>query len=147
MMNLRRLVVQLTMALLLVAVAAPAHALTKCEMSFTMKEWSAFYKKAEGRGRILCENGETAEVILEGRGGGLTAGKGEIRDGKGHFSEVSGIHELFGTYAQADASAGAVKSAGASGLTKGPVSLGLEGKGTGWEVGISFGKLTLTPVK
>ncbi len=145
-MNVRRLAVQLTMAFVLVAVAAPASALTKCTMRFDLKEWSAFYKKADGRGTIACDNGQTAKVILDARGGGLSAGKGEIRDGKGTFSDVADIHELFGAYAAADATAGAVKSAGASGLTKGPVSLGLDGKGTGWEIGISFGKFTITPV-
>lgn len=145
-MNIRRLAVQLTMALLLVAVAAPASAMTKCTMRFTLKEWSAFYKKADGRGTISCDNGQEAKVLLDARGGGLSAGKGEIQDGKGTFNEVADIKELFGTYAQADAGAGAVKSAGVSGLTKGAVSLGLEGKGSGWEVGISFGKFKITPV-
>jgi hypothetical protein len=133
------------MVVLLGAVAVPASAATtKCTMRFTMKEWSAFYKKADGAGVIMCDNGQKADVILEGRGGGLSAGKGEIRDGKGTFSEVADIHELFGAWAQGDASAGAVKSAGASVLTKGNVTLGLEGKGTGWEVGVSFGKFTIT---
>jgi hypothetical protein len=145
-MNLRRWVVQLTMAMLLVAAAAPAaSASTKCTMRFTLKEWSAFYKKADGRGTITCDNGQTAEVTLDAKGGGLSAGKGEIRDGKGTFSDVFDIKELFGSYVQAEASAGAVKSAGVTGLTKGQVSLGLEGKGTGWELGVSFGKFTITP--
>jgi hypothetical protein len=147
-MKLRRLTVQLTMAFLLVAIAAPAASaapLTKCRMSFTLKSWSAFYKKADGAGTITCDNGQTAEVKLDGRGGGLTAGKGEIHDGVGKFSEVTDIKELFGTYAQAEAGAGAVKSAEANGLTKGNVSLGLEGKGTGWELGVSFGKFSIIP--
>ena len=79
-----------------------------------------------------------------GASGGLSAGKGEIRDGKGTFSEVSDIKELFGTYAAAEASAGVVKNAAASVVTKGEVTLGLEGKGTGWELGIAFGKVTIT---
>jgi hypothetical protein len=124
---------------------APASATTKCKMSFNLKEWSAFYKRADGRGTITCDNGQTADVKLEANGGGLSAGKGEIRDGKGTFSEVGNIKELFGSYAQGDASAGAVKSAEASVVTKGNITLGLEGKGTGWEVGVSFGKFTITP--
>jgi len=145
MMNLRRLAVPLSLACLLAAVAAPAaSATTKCTMSFTLKEWSAFYKKADGLGTITCDNGQTADVRLTARGGGLSAGKGEIRDGKGTFSEVSDIKELFGGYVAAEASAGAVKSASASVVTKGEVTLGLEGKGTGWEVGVSFGKFIIT---
>lgn len=146
-MNLRRLAVRLSMGLLLVAVAAPAAFATDCTMSFTLKEWSAIVKKAEGRGIITCANGQTADVRLSAKGGGLTAGKGEIRDGKGKFSDVRDIKELFGNYAAADATAGAVKSAGASVVTKGEVTLGLSGTGTGWEVGISFGKFTITPIE
>ena len=148
-MNLRRSMVQVTMAFLLVAIAAPAaHAqtVTKCRMSFTLKEWSAFYKKADGVGVINCDNGQHADVKLDARGGGLTAGKGEIRDGHGTFSDVSDIRELFGSYATADAGAGAVKSASAAVLTKGQVTLGVDGKGTGWELGVSFGKFTIIPV-
>lgn len=147
-MNLRRLVVHLTMALALVALTVPAakaQGLTKCRMSFNLKEWSAFYKKADGVGEIRCDNGERAAVRLEARGGGLTAGRGEIRDGHGTFSDVSSIRELFGSYANADAGAGAVKSAAAAVMTKGPVTLGLDGKGTGWELGVSFGKFTIIP--
>jgi hypothetical protein len=144
-MNLRRLAVRFSVALLLVAVAAPAaSATTKCTMRYNVKEWSAFYKRADGAGTITCDNGQTAEVRITARGGGLSAGKGEIRDGKGTFSEVSDIKELFGTYAAAEASAGAVKNASAAVVTKGEVTLGLEGKGTGWEVGVSFGKVTIT---
>ncbi|HVR11243.1 MAG TPA: hypothetical protein VMW75_24585 [Thermoanaerobaculia bacterium] len=133
------------MAILLVAVAAPAaSATTKCTMKYNLKEWSAFYKKADGAGVISCDNGQSADVRITARGGGLSAGKGEIRDGKGTFSDVADMKELFGTYVAADASAGAVKNAAAAVVTKGEVTLGLEGKGTGWEVGISFGKFTIT---
>ena len=144
-MGIRRLAVRLSVAILLVAVAAPAaSATTKCTMRYTLKEWSAFYKKADGGGTISCDNGQVANVRITARGGGLSAGKGEIRDGKGTFSEVADIKELFGTYAAAEASAGAVKNAAASVVTKGEITLGLEGKGTGWELGIAFGKFTIT---
>jgi hypothetical protein len=132
---------------MLAAQAAPAAAAgttTKCTLTFNLKEWSVLYKKAEGKGTITCDNGEVAHVRLEAHGGGLTAGKGEIRDGRGTFSDVADIKELFGAYAAADASAGVVKNATASVVTKGEVTLGLTGTGTGWEVGISFGKLTIT---
>ncbi len=146
-MNMRRLVPQLTMVLLVVALAVPASAapLTKCRMSFTLKEWAAIYKKADGAGVITCDNGQRADVRIEARGGGLSAGKGEIRDGHGKFSEVADIKELFGNYAQAEAGAGAVKNAEATAMTKGSVSLGLDGKGTGWELGISFGRFAIIP--
>ena len=144
-MNLRRLAVRFSVALLLVAAAAPAaSATTKCTMRYTLKEWSAFYKRADGAGTISCDNGQTADIRITARGGGLSAGKGEIRDGKGTFSDVSDIRELFGTYVAAEASAGAVKNASAAVVTKGEITLGLEGKGTGWELGVSFGKFIIT---
>lgn len=150
MMNRKRWAVRLVVAgavaaMVAMAPAPASAAATKCTMKFTLKEWSAFYKTAKGAGTITCDNGQTATVRLNARGGGLSAGKGEIRDGKGTFSDVGDIKELFGDYAAADASAGAVKSASASVVTKGEVTLGLEGKGTGWELGVSFGKFTITP--
>jgi hypothetical protein len=124
--------------------ASPAAAVTKCQMRFSLSGWSAFYKVANGQGTITCDNGQKARVTLEGRGGGLTAGKTKIRDGLGKFSEVSDISELFGSYVSAAADAGAVKSSEASAMTKGEVSLALAGKGTGFNLGVSFGKFTIT---
>ena len=126
------------------ATPAAAATMTKCEMHYTLKEWSAFYKQGKGTGTITCDNGQSADVTLEAKGGGLTAGKGEIRDGLGKFSDVADISEIFGTYAEANASAGAGNSAGARAMTKGEVSLALSGKGTGVELGFSFGKFIIT---
>jgi hypothetical protein len=123
---------------------SPAAALTKCEMRYDMKEWSIFYKQGKGTGTITCDNGQRADVTLEAKGGGITAGKGEIRDGLGKFSDVADISDIFGTYATAGASAGAGNSAAASAMTKGEVSLALSGKGQGVEVGVSFGKFVIT---
>jgi hypothetical protein len=120
---------------------------TVCSMDYTLKGWSAFYKTSSGSGTITCENGQTANVKISAKGGGLTAGKSEVREGHGKFSEVADIRELFGSYANAEAAAGAVKSSEAQALTKGEVSLALAGKGTGVELGISFGKFTITRVR
>jgi hypothetical protein len=124
--------------------AADSAASVKCEMTFTMKGWSAFYKRASGTGRITCSNGQSANVKLEARGGGLTAGKSTIENGQGEFSAVKDISEVFGSYAAAEAHAGAVKSSGARAMTKGEVSLGLSGTGRGWDLGVSFGKFKIT---
>ena len=121
-----------------------AEGLTQCRMKFTLKGWSAFYKVASGSGTVTCDNGQTAIVKIEAKGGGLTLGKSQIRDGSGKFSEVSSIGELFGTYVSGAADAGAVKSTAAMALTKGEVSLALTGKGTGFNLGVSFGKFTIT---
>jgi hypothetical protein len=118
---------------------------TKCTMTFKMSGWSAFYKQANGTGHIKCSNGQSMNVKLRARGGGLTVGKSTITDGKGEFTGISGgISELLGSYVQAEAAAGAVNAAQANVMTKGEVSLALSGKGKGWELGIAFGKLQIT---
>jgi hypothetical protein len=143
----RRMVLGLSALLFSLIAVAPAGAVaqtTVCRMDYTLKGWSAFYKTSNGSGTITCDNGQTATAKISAKGGGLTAGRSEIREGNGKFSEVSDIRELFGTYASATAAAGAVKSSEAQALTKGEVSLALAGKGTGVELGVSFGKFTIT---
>jgi len=124
--------------------AADPAATVKCEMKFTMKGWSALYKRSSGTGTVTCSNGQSANVKLEARGGGLTAGKSSIENGHGDFSNVKDIEEIFGGYADAEAHAGAVKSSGARAMTKGEVSLALSGTGRGWDLGVAFGKFTIT---
>ena len=127
--------------------ALPLHAATVCEMTFTMSGWSAFYKTASGTGSITCDNGQTAKVKVTAKGGGITFGRSKIKDAHGKFTEVDDIGELFGSYAQGEAHAGAGKSSEASVVTKGEISLALAGKGTGVDVGISFGKFTIAKAK
>ena len=125
--------------------AAPAAAAADvdCEMRFSMKGWSAFYKTAKGTGTIRCNNGQTMRVTLRAKGGGVTFGKSAIEDGVGEFSGVHGIGEVLGTYVAAEAHAGAAKSAKAQVMTKGEVSLALSGKGRGWDLGVAFGKFVI----
>lgn len=115
-----------------------------CTMDFTLKGWSVFYRTAKGHGKVSCDNGESADVIIRAKGGGITFGKTEILDGHGVFSEVRDISEIFGSYAEATAHAGAVRSAGATALTKGEVSLALSGTGRGMDLGIAFGRFTIS---
>lgn len=135
--------------LLLAAFAAPAFAQAEvdCQMRFDLKGWSAFYKTASGFGTVTCNNGQTMRVRIEARGGGLTFGKSSIEDGIGEFSGVYDISEVLGSYAAAEAHAGAVKSAKGQVMTKGEVSLALSGTGRGWDLGIAFGKFTLSPAR
>lgn len=122
----------------------PAHAREiDCEMRFTMSGWSAFYKTAKGTGTITCNNGQRMSVSVRAKGGGLTVGKSTIEDGRGEFSGVHDIKELLGSYAAAEAHAGAAKSSKAQVMTKGEVNLALAGTGRGWDVGIAFGKFTI----
>lgn len=125
-------------------VALAANASVDCEMTFSMSGWSAFYKTASGTGTIKCSNGQSMNVKLTAKGGGLTVGKSTIENGHGKFSAATGISELLGSYAAAEAHAGAVKSAKAQVMTKGEVSLALSGTGRGWDLGIAFGKLTIS---
>ena len=126
------------------ATTAQATGPVSCKMDFTMSGWSAFYKAANGTGTVHCDNGQTLRVKLRARGGGLTVGKSTIDEGKGEFSGVKSIEELLGSYVAAEAHAGAVKSTQANVMTKGEVSLALSGKGRGWDLGIAFGKLSIT---
>lgn len=135
------------LAALLATTSSPSQAAAAnvdCKLSFNMKGWSAFYKTASGSGTITCSNGQSMQVKLSARGGGLTVGKSSIEDGRGEFSAVANIDELLGSYVAAEAHAGAVKSAKAQVMTKGEVSLALSGTGRGWDLGIAFGKLTIS---
>ena len=106
-----------------------AGATVDCELTFTMKGWSAFYKTASGTGTIKCDNGQTIPVVIRTTGGGLTFGKSKVVDGRGTFSAVESVKEVFGSYAVAEVHAGAGPSSDAQVLTKGTVSLALAGTG------------------
>jgi hypothetical protein len=126
------------------AVSAQAKKLTDCTMRYDLKGWSVFYKTAGGTGTIRCDNGQHATVRISAKGGGLTAGKTEIHNGLGHFSKVSNIKELFGSYNAASAGAAAGKAVSVSTLRKGPVRLEMSGKGKGFELGAALGRLSIT---
>jgi len=118
-----------------------------CEMRFSLTGWSAIYKHSEGSGTITCNNGRSYPVNIVAVGGGLTVGKQEVNDGLAKFSEVTKISELYGGWAQGEATAGLVKGGSAQVMTKGNVSMALSGVGGGVSLGISFGKFTISPAK
>lgn len=124
--------------------AFAADAGVKCDLVYNLSGWSLIYKHAEGSGTVSCDNGQHARVKITVVGGGLTAGKYRINDGKGEISNVHGINEVFGDYAQAGAEAGVVRSSQAQVLTKGTVSLALAGTGEGVNLGVSAGKFTIS---
>ena len=134
----------MTACVLLAGPAASAQ-LTKCKISYDLKGWSVFYKTSKGTGRITCTNGQSANVGLRAHGGGLTFGKFEVTGGKGTFSSVRDIADLYGTYVEATAHAGAGGSADARVMAKGEVSLSLAGTGQGVNLGIAFGGFTIQP--
>jgi len=118
---------------------------TQCELTFSLKSWSVFYKSGKGSGIVSCDNGQSADVKIRTHGGGVTFGKSEIVNGRGMFSKVHDINKLFGSYAQTEAHAGAKKSVAAQAMWNGNVGLTLSGQGKGWDFGFAFGKLKLTP--
>lgn len=134
-------------ALALAATSAPVRAAgpLDCELDFSMSGWSVFYKTASGEGTVRCDNGQTLPVRISAKGGGLTFGKSRIDHGRGEFSGVRDIRDVLGTYAAAEAHAGAEKSSKAQAMTKGDVSLALAGTGQGWDIGVAFGKFVLEP--
>jgi hypothetical protein len=133
-----------TMTALPTGSAQAAEASVKCDLAFNLSGWSLIYKHAEGHGTVTCDNGQRANVKITVVGGGITAGKYHIDNGKGEISHVHGIDEVYGNYAQAGAEAGVVKSGTAQVLTKGTTSLALAGTGEGVNLGISVGKFTIS---
>ncbi len=133
------------LALTVPASAQAADSDLSCKMHFTMKGWSVLYKTSKGVGEITCSNGQTAKVRLSSEGGGLVVGKSTIDDGKGDFSGVKDISNVFGAYASAQGEAGAVKSAEGTVVSKGEINLALSGTGRGWDLGVSFNKFTISP--
>ena len=118
-----------------------------CKLKFSLSTWSVIYKHSEGSGIVTCENGKSMRVSIVAKGAGLTVGKSQVDGGTGRFSDVHNIADVFGSYAQAEAHAGVVKSGTAQVLTKGTVSLALAGAGEGVDLGIDVGEFTLTRAK
>lgn len=138
----------LFLSALLLAFAAlpvPAAASTlECRLDFNLSGWSVFYKRSSGEGTVRCNNGQSLRVRIHSEGGGLSFGKSRIENGVGRFSGVRDIREVLGGYATAEAHAGAVRSARAQVVTKGPVSLALSGTGHGWDLGVAFGSFIIS---
>lgn len=120
--------------------------MTSCKLRYNLKGWSVIYKQYKGAGTITCKNGQRANVSIVTRGGGLTIGKSEIHKGKGAFSDVKNLQEIYGTYIALDSHAGATKSVEAQVMTKGEVSLAIYGTGRGMDLGISIGAFTIKPM-
>jgi hypothetical protein len=138
------------MAIVIAAMlTAPASAAGKvdCNLRFDLSGWSALYKTASGGGTVTCDNGQKMTVAITAKGGGLSVGKQEIKGGTGDFSGVSDIKEVLGSYAAAEAHLGAHKGGSAQVMTKGDVQLSLAGAGKGWDVGVAFGKFTISRAK
>ncbi len=140
----------LTIALLMSACVlfdgpAASAQLTKCHISYDLEGWSVFYKTSKGTGRITCSNGQSGNVSLSAHGGGVTLGKFKVIGGKGTFSSVRDIADLYGTYVEATVHAGVGGSTDARAMAKGEVNLTLAGTGQGLNLGVAFGGFTIQP--
>jgi len=131
-------------ALLLVASFTADAAEAHCTLHYNITGGGAFYKHSTGSGEITCDNGQRLAVSIESKGGGLTFGHSEIKDGIGKFSPVADVHDLIGGYATAEADAGAGQASNAQVVTKGSISLALSGTGTGNTLGVSFGSFIIS---
>ncbi|QWP77111.1 hypothetical protein J5226_01510 [Lysobacter sp. K5869] len=127
--------------------ARAAGAETKCHMTFDTSGWAVIYKHINGSGRVTCDNGQSANVRIHVRGAGLTAGKYSIENGKGEFTKLKGIGEIYGTYVTAGANAGVVKSGEALAMTKGQVSLAVSGTGRGFNLGVDVSGFEIVRAK
>ena len=117
-----------------------------CSLRYNLEGWSFFYKEANGTGTITCDNGESAKVRLQARGGGISFGKTSITGGQGKFHSERSLNELYGVYLSAEAHAGASTSSSAQIVTKGDVSLALRGTGKGIDLGVAFGSFKIEPM-
>lgn len=119
--------------------------MTSCKISYALKGWSFFYKEYIGTGHVSCKNGQSTNVVIVSRSGGLSMGKSEIHKGEGVISAVYSINEVFGTYIGLDVHAGATKSVEGRVMTKGEISLALWGMGRGFDLGITVGAFSILP--
>ena len=115
-----------------------------CKLKFSLSTWSVILKHSSGSGTVFCNNGRSMRVSIAAAGAGLTVGKSRVDGGTGRFTDVHQMSDVLGSYAQAEAHAGAVKSGTAQVLTKGTVSLALAGAGEGIDLGIDVGEFTLS---
>ncbi|KAG9601563.1 hypothetical protein KCV01_g7533, partial [Aureobasidium melanogenum] len=131
--------------------AQPARAATaaetKCHMTFNTSGWAVIYKHIDGTGHVRCDDGTSADVRIHIRGGGLTAGKYSIEGGKGEFTKLKSINEIYGNYATAGANAGVVKSGESLAMTKGEVSLAVTGTGRGFNLGVDVSNFEIVKAK
>lgn len=123
---------------------APARDLD-CRLDYSLTGWSLIYKQTTGEGIVTCDGGESMRVRVSAKALGVTAGRWQIDNGTGHFTDVRRIQDVLGTYVQASANIGLVKSGAAQVLTKGPVSLALAGAGAGVNIGVDVGQFEIEP--
>lgn len=134
----------ITIVLTLLSQPATADSMITCNMKYHLKGWSFVYSQYKGTGEVSCTNGQSAQVILDSKAGGLTIGVSEI-DGTGKFTELKDINEIYGLFASLEGHAGVAKSGSGQVLTRGIISLALSGEGRGFDIGATIGGLRISP--
>ncbi len=116
----------------------------ECELKYTMKGWSAFYKSYKGTGTVSCPSGKRANVNLSLQGGGFTFGASEITEGKGKILGVTQISDIYGGGFAIGGHAGFITSIEGRVIPKGSHTITLSGKGKGYDLGWSLGSFKIS---
>lgn len=116
----------------------------ECDLKYTMKGWSAFYKTYKGTGTVNCPSGISAQVNLSLQGGGFTFGASEITEGKGKIRGVTKIDDIYGGAFALGGHAGFNKSIEGRWIPRGARTVTLSGKGKGYDLGWSMGSFKIS---
>ena len=141
-MKLSRTLVPVVAALLLGLPQVAQAAFIHCRLQYEAEEWSAFYKSVRGTGTVSCDNGQRAQVKLRFQGGGFSVGMANL-EGHVRFSEVRELSEVLGTYVTMDGHGGFVRGGTGRILTKGSVWASDGAHGPGFNIGFTFGAMTI----
>jgi hypothetical protein len=117
-----------------------------CTMTFDLDAWAFLVGSAKGNGTIECDNGQKADASIQVKSVGITFGKAHFEDAKGHFTKLTDIDQIFGSYVGNTAVAGAGGAAGAAGYVKvgSDISLGIAAKGEGTGLSHAWSEITIT---
>jgi hypothetical protein len=115
------------------AEAEKGEATIKCTLRFDSTSWSFLVSKGKGEGKVSCDNGQEADVVISSTSVGVSLGAEKYENATGKFTNVTDIEDIFGKYNASSAAMAAGGSAGAAGLIKkdGDVKLGMFGTGKG----------------
>jgi len=115
-----------------------------CDLKYTMKGWSAFYKHYKGSGVVTCPSGKSAKVKLDLKAGGFTFGASEIIEGKGKIRGITKVSDIYGGGFSLGGHAGFIKSVEGRWVPRGSRTVTLSGKGKGYDLGFSMGSLRIS---
>lgn len=115
--------VSIAAALAVGGFATEARAEMKCRLTFSLTGWAALAQHADGTGTVFCADGASVPVLIGVMGRATTAGTYRIDNGKGRFTDVHSMEDVYGTYIHTEADAVEVESLDDDVLTNGEVSL------------------------